>query len=388
VVLWLDYFLAKILGSSVHQVDPTTKPVSFDTAKTRRQQARTAGLHPDFWYAVEFDKALPIRGIIETRFWGRSIALFRGEDGQVRSVENSCLHRQVKLSLGEVHDCALVCPYHGWAYDGAGKVVAVPHELFGRNLPQARLKSFPVRIRYGLIWLFPGDPNLADTTAMPEIPELEGQDRWACVPLDFTWRAHHSMILENVSDFTHAHLHRSYRPFSDAKLKFCEPKEGRIHLGYDVLVGDGPISKHFVDRKKVNVNKMELCFDYPHQWSNTGDRIKHWCFVLPLDERTTRVFFLFYFESLRIPATHVSIPRWLMVPLLAIANKIMIRPLLTQDGGMVEAEQAAFDKYPSSNAIELNPAVHEFQRLMIAQWQRYLNKNGQYSSEREKILAE
>jgi phenylpropionate dioxygenase-like ring-hydroxylating dioxygenase large terminal subunit len=259
--------------------------------------------------------------------------------------------------------------------------------LFGHNVPEARLKSFPVRIRYGLIWLFPGDPSLADTTAMPEIPELEGPGRWACVPLDFTWQAHHSMIIENVSDFTHAHLHRGYRPFSDARLTFCEPDDRRVRLGYDVLVGDGPISKHFVDRKRVNVNRMELCFDYPHQWSNTGDRIKHWCFVLPLDERTTRVFFLFYFESLRIPASSLSIPRWLMVPLLAVANKVMIRPLLMQDGQMVEAEQAAFEKYSITHAIELNPAVHAFQRLMIAQWQRHLDGLKPHSAEREKSLA-
>ena len=375
--------------ASLSSSRPLAPPaLSFETARTRRQQARTAGLHPDFWYAVEHERALPVGGVVETKFWGRSIALFRGKDGVVRAIENLCLHRQVKLSLGEVHDCALVCPYHGWSYDGDGKVVAVPHELFGRNLPQARLKSFPVRLRYGLIWLFPGNPDLADKTPMPEIAELEGDDRWACVPLDFTWQAHHSMILENVSDFTHAHLHRSYRPFSDAKLTFVEPDEQRVRLGYDVLVGDGPISKHFVDRSKVNVNKMELCLEYPHQWSNTGDRIKHWCLVLPMDERTTRVFFLFYFQSLRIPATRAAIPRWLMMPLLAIANKIMIRPLLMQDGTMVEAEQAAFEKHGTGPAIELNPAVHEFQKLMIAQWQRHLGVTDAPSTEHEKTLAE
>ncbi|GAC1426320.1 MAG: aromatic ring-hydroxylating dioxygenase subunit alpha [Burkholderiaceae bacterium] len=344
-------------------------------------------MHPDFWYAVDYEKALPNCKVVETKFWGRSIALFRGEDGKVRAIDNLCLHRQVKLSLGEVHDCALVCPYHGWTYDGTGKVVAVPHELFGRGLPQAKLRSFPVRLRYGLIWLFPGNPDLADSTPMPEIPELEGDDRWACVPLDFTWQAHHSMIVENVSDFTHAHLHRRYRPFSDAKLTFCEPQDRRVRLGYDVLVGDGPISKHFVDRKKINVNKMELCFDYPHQWSNTGDRIKHWCFVLPLDERTTRVFFLFYFDSLRIPATRFAIPRWLTIPLLVVANKVMIRPLLMQDGAMVEAEQAAFDEHALGLAIELNPAVHEFQRLLIAQWQRHLDEIDPVPITREKSLA-
>jgi phenylpropionate dioxygenase-like ring-hydroxylating dioxygenase large terminal subunit len=348
--------------------------LTFASARTRRQQARTAGLNPDFWYAVEYVHRLRRREVIETRFWGRSIALFRDENDDVHAIENQCLHRQVKLSLGEVEKCALVCPYHGWAYDGSGKLVGVGHELFGHSLPQSRLRSYPVRIRYGLIWLFPGQAELAESTKMPEIPELEGNDRWACVPLVFTWRAHHSMIIENVSDFTHAHLHRKYRPFSDAKLTFCEPDDRRVRLGYDVLVGDGRFSKHFVDRTKVNVNKMELCFEYPYQWSNTDNRIKHWCFILPLDERTTRAFFLFYFESLRIPGTRVSIPRTFMVPLLAIANRLLIKPLLMEDGLMVEAEQDAFDKQNEALAIELNPAILEFQRLTVAQWQRHLDE--------------
>jgi len=362
--------------------------LAFDAARTRRQQARTAGLHPDYWYAVEYDKALKWCGVRETRFWGQSIALFRDEKNEVHAVENRCLHRHVKLSLGEVHKCTLVCPYHGWTYDGDGKLVGVAHELFGHGLPQSRLRSYPVRIRYGLIWIFPGDPSLADTTPMPELPELEGKDRWACVPLDFTWQAHHSMIIENVSDFTHAHLHRNYRPFSDAKLNYCEPQDGRVRLGYDVLVGDGRFSRHFVDRTKVNVNKMELCFDYPHQWSNTDNRIKHWCFVLPMDARVTRVFFLFYFESLRIPLTRISIPRALMVPLLAVANRLMIKPLLMQDGMMVEAEQNAFDKQSNAPAIELNPAVLEFQRLIVAQWQRHLGKAEPDRAGREKTSGD
>lgn len=36
--------------------------------------------------------------------------------------------------------------------------------------------------------------------------------------LVFTWQAHHSMIIDNVNNFTHAYLHRKYRPFVDAKL--------------------------------------------------------------------------------------------------------------------------------------------------------------------------
>jgi hypothetical protein len=132
---------------------------------------------------------------------------------------------------------------------------------------------------------------------------------------------------------------------------------------------------------------MELCFEYPYQWSNTGDRIKHWCLILPLDERTTRVFFLFYFDALRIPGTRIPIPRWLMKPVLAIANKLMICPLLQQDGTMVEAEQLAYEANVGGSAIEFNPAVIEFQKLMITAWERHLDDHRTQPLTREASLA-
>ncbi len=320
---------------------------SFAAARTRRQQARAAGLHPDYWYAVEYAAAVPVGRIVEARFWGRSIALFRGSDGVVHALENRCAHRQVKLSLGEVNGCNLTCPYHGWTYDGAGTLVSVPHELFGRQMPRVRIASFPVRTRYGLIWIFPGDPARAEAVSMPELPELEGAQAWACVPLDFTWQAHHSLIIENVSDFTHAHLHRKYRPFSSAKLVHYEPSDNEVRLTYDVLVGDGRLSRHFVDRQRIDVNHM-----------------------------------------VRIPLTRVAVPRWLMSPLLRISNRLMIRPLLMQDGAMVEAEQRAYEAQPDAPAIELNPVVIEFQQLIIEEWRRHCGAgNAAEQSAREPTLA-
>jgi len=192
---------------------------------------------------------------------------------------------------------------------------------------------------------------------MPEIPELEGGHSWAAVPVDFTWDAH---------------LHRKYRPFTGAILKSYEAGAASVRLTYGVLVGDGRFSKYFVDRHKVNVNAMDLCFAYPYQWSDTGGRIKHWCFFLPMNERRTRAFFIFYFDAFRVPFTRLSIPAWLMRPLLRVARRVMIRPLLAQDGGMVAAEQEAYERDPRAPSIELNPVVLAFQDLIVAKWRQHL----------------
>ena len=314
--------------------------------------------------------------VTEIVFWKRSIALYRTRDGAFHAVENRCAHRQIKLSLGDVQDCRLVCAYHGWQYDGDGRCVEIPHDRYGRGFPKLALKTYPVKVRYGLVWLFPGDPDLADAQRIPEIPELEADRPWACVPLVFTWSAHHSMVIDNVSDFTHAHLHRRYRPFEGAALTRCETIGDNVHVAYTSQVGRGRISGRFVEHDRIDTGRIELCYEYPYQWSNTDDAIKHWLFVLPVDERTTRVFFLFYFRSLKIPWLPVRFPRFAMSAVMRISNRLLIGPLLDQDRFAVEAEQHGYESHWAATPVEFNPAVSAFQTVTVRKWREHLRREG------------
>jgi phenylpropionate dioxygenase-like ring-hydroxylating dioxygenase large terminal subunit len=365
--------------SAEHLQPMDTPPPDFLHARNRRQKVRAAGMNPDYWYPVEYDRNIKAGQTVGVTFWKRPIAVYRGMDGVLRAMEDRCAHRQLKLSGGSVDGCKLVCPYHGWSYDCDGRLANVPHDLFGRSLPSLKIATCPVRVRYGLVWIFPGDPELANQRAIPEIPEIEGPvgQRWGCVPVDFLVQGHHSMIIDNVSDFTHAYLHRKYRPFTDAKLTKCEAVGDKVFVSYDTQVGTGRISSLFIDRQHVNMNQMDLCYDYPYQRSNTDGKIKHWCFVLPIDERTTRAFFLFYFDSFKVPFLPLRFPRRVMNLILHAANRLHIRPLLVEDKVAVEAEQAGYERYYEAPIAELNPAVPLFQALTVRKWEEHLAKSGQ-----------
>ena len=349
-------------------------PPAFEQATNLRQQVRATGLDPDYWYAVEEVRNIKPGTVVEVVFWKCSIALYRSNDGSFHALENRCAHRQIKLSLGEVQGCKLVCAYHGWQYDQEGRRVDVIQDATRGELPKPSIRAYPVKVRYGLVWLFPGDPAHAEQRQIPDIPELEGVSRWACVPLDFTWGAHHSMIVDNVIDFSHAHLHRRYRPFVGADLTRCETIGDSVHLAYDTKVGRGRISGKFVDHKRLDTDRMELCFQYPYQRSNTGDEIKHWMFVLPIDERTTRVFFRFYFKSLKIPGLSVRIPRFAMDLVMKLSSRLLIEPLLDQDRHAVEAEQEGYEKHWDAPPIEFNPVVKAFQQVTVRKWREYLQR--------------
>ena len=175
-----------------------------------RHQIRQTGLSGNHWYAVEQDRNLKRKKVVEIVFWKTSIALYRSEDGEVHAVENRCAHRQLSLAkLGHVEGDLLVCGYHGWKYNGCGQCVEISHDLGKSNkMPNIKIRRFPVRVKYGLIWIFPGNADLADSVPLPSIPVLDQEVSWPYIPIDMTIKAHHSMIMENVCDFNHEYLHR------------------------------------------------------------------------------------------------------------------------------------------------------------------------------------
>jgi phenylpropionate dioxygenase-like ring-hydroxylating dioxygenase large terminal subunit len=352
-------------------------PPSFENARTKREKARAAGMDPNYWYAVEFDSAIPKGHVQRVTFWGTHVALYRDDNGVLKAVEDRCAHRHVPLSIGVVQGDRIVCQYHGWSYDKDGQLADIPHDMFGMKMPQCKLRTYPVKVRYGLVWIFFGDAERAESVQLPYIPDLEGPSPWACVPVDFTVKAHHSMVIDNVSDFTHEFLHRKYKPFADAKLTNLEPTEDAVYLSYDTKVGHGGVAGLFIDRVAADTDRMDLGYQYPYQWSNTGNHIKHWLFVLPIDERTTRTFYLFHFKSFKVPMMPIRFPRGLMEPIIKAANQLHIKPLLVEDAVACEAEQAGWERHWDQPVAEVNPAVHAFQNLTIKKWEKHLQREAE-----------
>lgn len=348
----------------------SSEPTSRDPRRTR---VRKVGMSGNHWYAVELSRNLRRNEVKEAVFWKTSIALFRGDDGVVRAVENRCAHRQLRLSEGRVEGNFVVCQYHGWKYNGCGKCVHVSHELGkGRTaLPDIQVRGYPVKERWGFVWLFPGNPELAEATPLPHIPQLEGADAWPFFPIDITIKAHFSMIVENVCDFNHEYLHKWMQPFSRPTLREFNRSDEGIVVDYDTHVG-GPIGKFFAERGGQGLDHMRLWYQYPYQGSDTKGKYLHWLFMVPIDEQTTRCFFVFLFGPIEIPALKLRMPELFRRPILKATNDLWIVPLLRQDQWALEEEQRAFKIHGHKPSVELNPIIPEFQKLTIDRWDAYV----------------
>lgn len=136
------------------------------------------------------------------------IVLYRRADGRCAALLDICPHRFAALSAGIVKDGHLQCPYHGLEFDDAGRCVLNPHGS-GARPAALNVRHFPVVERDALIWIWPGDPVLADEAAIPDFGcRLEAGRRtvggYGHVDCDYR------LLVDNLMDLGHAqYVHRA-----------------------------------------------------------------------------------------------------------------------------------------------------------------------------------
>lgn len=81
------------------------------------------------WVFVCHDSEIPRRGdYVRRRIAGDPVIAVRAKDGAINVFVNRCAHRgNLLCSEDSGNQSAIVCKYHGWAYDLAGRLVDVPY---------------------------------------------------------------------------------------------------------------------------------------------------------------------------------------------------------------------------------------------------------------------
>lgn len=112
----------------------------------------------NYWYPVALstevlhDKPFAVTALCE------DLVIWRDVHGTPRIFVDSCPHRAVKLSAGNIIDDRLQCAYHGLQFDGSGQCVLIPWE--GENTEKCKAvhaRVYPALEAGGLIWGYIGD---------------------------------------------------------------------------------------------------------------------------------------------------------------------------------------------------------------------------------------
>ncbi|MEU1471697.1 aromatic ring-hydroxylating dioxygenase subunit alpha [Streptomyces sp. NPDC005761] len=308
---------------------------------------RRVGVDPNYWYPVAVAKKVRAGRVVAAEFAGERLALYRGRSGAVHALEDRCAHRQIPLSMGVVEGEVLRCRYHAWAYRGDGRISQIPYLSKEDRRPPRGVRSYPVREAYGFVFIFPGDPERAGATALPELP-AHGSPAYKTLTYSRTVRCHYSFMHENLLDMNHQFLHQGVvgrlRPELLGHRSSARSVEARYlftHTGGKRNAGASLLAAEGIAGGSRDV--MTIRTEYPYQTldlvpEGADDAVfSLWAAYVPkgADQRTCHVYGLLMIKKPRVPAV------------LGLASPLIRRfteRVFAQDRMAVEAEQRAWEE--------------------------------------------
>jgi 5,5'-dehydrodivanillate O-demethylase len=138
---------------------------------------RMGALLRRYWWPIATVNEMDERWTKRVRLLGEDLVLFRDRSGTRGLIAEACPHRRASLAYGIPTEGGIRCPYHGWAFDRAGRCVDQPNEPVedlsraGRGSTfkdRIRTAAYPVGELAGLIWAYLGP------APVPLIPRLDG----------------------------------------------------------------------------------------------------------------------------------------------------------------------------------------------------------------------
>jgi vanillate O-demethylase monooxygenase subunit len=182
------------------------------------------------WYVAGWGDGLADTPQAKT-FLDEPVALFRDAEGVAHAIAGRCPHRFAPLGHGSVVDGVLQCPYHGLRFNGAGACVFNPHE--GGVVPKVSVPVYPLVERHALLWIWMGDPALADDAAIPDFAWL-ADPKWEAVRGATLAEGHYELYSDNILDLSHAsfvHPALVANAFTTGKRRFWTEGD-RVHVEY------------------------------------------------------------------------------------------------------------------------------------------------------------
>ena len=158
------------------------------------------------WYAAAWDAEVK-HALLPRAIGGKKLVFYRTSAGEAVALEDACWHRLLPLSMGRLRGDDLVCGYHGLAFNPRGRCVFMPSQ--DTINPSAAVRAFPLIEKHRFIWVWLGDPALADPENVPDLhwnhdPEWAGDGKVIHVKCDYR------LVVDNLMDLTHeAFVHSS-----------------------------------------------------------------------------------------------------------------------------------------------------------------------------------
>ena len=151
------------------------------------------------WYVAAWDAEVG-RTLLSRTICEKPIVLYRTRQGAAVALADACWHRLVPLSIGKLVGDDVACGYHGIVYGADGRCTHMPSQETVN--PSASVRSYPVIERHRFVWVWPGEPALADPSTIPDLGWADDPD-WAGDGRMNPIKADYRLVVDNLMDLTH-----------------------------------------------------------------------------------------------------------------------------------------------------------------------------------------
>ncbi len=153
------------------------------------------------WHVVARSEHVPEFKVTRARLLGEDMVVWRHR-GDVMVWRDLCVHRGTRLSLGQVTELGLECPYHGWTYGESGRCVHIPSRPDQVPSSKACARVYTATERYGLVWVSPGQPTNG-LSCLPSYDEWDDPTYRHVLGGPYMVKASAPRLIENFLDVTH-----------------------------------------------------------------------------------------------------------------------------------------------------------------------------------------
>ena len=233
---------------------------------------------------------------------GHEIVVFRDANGILSALSDRCPHRKMRLSLGHVENDCIVCPYHGYRYDGQGHGTRP-----GSPDRKIQALSYQVAERNGVIWI-------KKKNSHHELPVPADSEFSLIGVKSYRIEAPFQLLLDNMTELEHTSTVHSIFGFDIDDMKSVETNvatgEDKMHIFYQGPYRKVPFflkwvtgigsSDLFIQTAEIHfepVNTIyELIWRNPETSRNRDMKLRFLIFYNPITVRESRMFVFSYWN--------------------------------------------------------------------------------------------
>jgi phenylpropionate dioxygenase-like ring-hydroxylating dioxygenase large terminal subunit len=256
-------------------------------------------MYINFWYPVCLAEELTQEAPRRVELLGLRFVAFRDAANQAHVLADTCVHRGGSLGRGKLRDGCVECPYHGWRFAGDGRCVLIPSMASEKPPPRAKVDSYPVQERYGVVFAFLGDLPEAERPPVCPVPEY-GEAGWraskiAVLDID----CYYERSMENGLDPAHNEFVHPAQGFPAVRHETFETYDNPWGTGFWVNFGD-PVLEMTTFARDRNVSGQLRAGSWYHGpnglvtsiFINPESNMVQYFFEAPVNDNHTRIYFL------------------------------------------------------------------------------------------------